>query len=101
MFETITPTNTATDEKMSVFWCCPSATIAGLLICFPIEMMYSLILKFTIIPKVAIIAAYVSGMVINSGWTILSIAPVIISYAIIAKNTTISNPLIASARPWP
>ena len=42
-FDTIIPIKIATDEKISVFWCCPSAIIAGLLMSFPILIMYLLI----------------------------------------------------------
>jgi hypothetical protein len=50
-------------------------TIAGLLICFPKSIMYSLTRKLTSIPMTAITAANVLGTVINAGFNIFSTAP--------------------------
>ena len=53
------------------------------------------------IPKIAINAAYMSGVVIKLGSKSLSFAVSMISYPTIVKNKTIISPLMASARPWP
>ena len=54
-----------------------------------------------IIPIIAITPASSEGAVTACAKNNLSTAPLIISYAIIARKTTIVSPLIASALPCP